>query len=86
MKTDRYTLTPTESSAVVDLEALRAEVRTKYAEVATNPDGKFHFHTGRPLATKLGSPTYICEKLCKLVPLGRLLRFDSPCWVQGVPL
>lgn len=37
----------------VDAEALRAlreEVRSKYREVAVNPHGRFHFHTGRPLA------------------------------------
>ena len=34
----------------VDPEALRAEVRVKYREVATNPEGQFHFHTGRRLA------------------------------------
>jgi arsenite methyltransferase len=38
----------------VDAEALRASVRDKYREVATNPDGAFHFHTGRPLARLLG--------------------------------
>lgn len=34
----------------VDTEALRAEVRAKYREVAVHPDGAFHFHTGRSLA------------------------------------
>jgi SAM-dependent methyltransferase len=63
MKTQRHMLTPTESSALVDPEAHRAEVRTKYAEVATNPDGRFHFLTGRRLATKLGYPTKICDGL-----------------------
>jgi len=38
----------------VDAEALRAEVRSKYREVAVNPNGRFHFHTGRPLAKRLG--------------------------------
>jgi SAM-dependent methyltransferase len=38
----------------VDPEALRADVREKYGEVATNPGGRFHFHTGRPLAALLG--------------------------------
>ena len=63
MTTDRRPLTTTESSPVVDPEALRAEVRTKYAEVATNPDGKFHFHTGRALANMLGYPKHICDPL-----------------------
>jgi len=34
--------------------ALREEVKTKYREVAVNPRGSFHFHTGRPLARRLG--------------------------------
>lgn len=47
----------------VDPETLRAEIRLKYAEVATNPDGVFHFHTGRQLATKLGYPASILASL-----------------------
>jgi arsenite methyltransferase len=43
-----------EKDLVVDPEALRADVRHKYAEVATNPAATFHFHTGRPLAQRLG--------------------------------
>ena len=38
----------------VDAAALREEVRTKYRDVAVNPHGSFHFHTGRPLARHLG--------------------------------
>ena len=38
----------------VDAAALREEVKTKYREVAVNPHGGFHFHTGRPLARRLG--------------------------------
>jgi len=38
----------------VDAAALREEVRTKYRDVAVNPHGTFHFHTGRPLARHLG--------------------------------
>ncbi len=34
----------------VDRDELRAEVQDKYAAVALNPDGEFHFHTGRPNA------------------------------------
>jgi hypothetical protein len=34
-------------SVMVDSEALREQVRQKYKEVATNPAGKYHFHTGR---------------------------------------
>jgi arsenite methyltransferase len=39
---------------LVDPEALRAEVRDKYREVAVDPHASFHFHTGRPLAARLG--------------------------------
>jgi SAM-dependent methyltransferase len=46
-------------TTTVDPESLRAEVRVKYAEVATNPDGQFHFHTGRRLAEHLGYPPEI---------------------------
>jgi arsenite methyltransferase len=37
-----------------DAEALREEVKSKYREVATDPHGTFHFHTGRYLAQRLG--------------------------------
>ena len=47
----------------VDPEALRAEIRVKYAQVATNPDGAFHFHTGRRLAATLGYPASILASL-----------------------
>jgi len=42
------------ASVMVDPEALREQVRQKYREVATNPDGTYHFHTGRFLAARLG--------------------------------
>ena len=38
----------------VDAVGLRDEVRAKYRDVAVNPHGAFHFHTGRPLARRLG--------------------------------
>jgi SAM-dependent methyltransferase len=38
----------------VDPAALRDEVKSKYREVATNPHGSYHFHTGRRLARRLG--------------------------------
>lgn len=47
----------------VDPEALRADVREKYREVALRPDGEFHFHTGRPLATLLGYPPEVVDAL-----------------------
>jgi arsenite methyltransferase len=39
---------------LVDAEALREQVRDKYREVAVDPHRTFHFHTGRPLAARLG--------------------------------
>ena len=36
------------------VETLRAQIRREYSQVATEPEKGFHFHTGRPLATKLG--------------------------------
>jgi SAM-dependent methyltransferase len=38
----------------VDANALREDVKEKYREVAITPDGDYHFHTGRPLAKRLG--------------------------------
>lgn len=38
----------------VDGIALREEVKSKYRAVATDPRGNYHFHTGRPLARRLG--------------------------------
>jgi SAM-dependent methyltransferase len=39
---------------MIDPETLREQVKEKYREVAMNPRGSFHFHTGRPLAVRLG--------------------------------
>jgi arsenite methyltransferase len=39
---------------LVDPDALREQVRGKYREVAVEPGASFHFHTGRPLAARLG--------------------------------
>jgi SAM-dependent methyltransferase len=38
----------------VDVDALREEVKSKYREVAVDPHGEHHFHTGRYLAKHLG--------------------------------
>lgn len=39
---------------VVDSDVLRDQVREKYRAVAVEPDATYHFHTGRPLAARLG--------------------------------
>jgi SAM-dependent methyltransferase len=44
----------TTSDLLVDPEALREQVRSKYREVAVDPAQPFHFHTGRGLAHRLG--------------------------------
>jgi arsenite methyltransferase len=41
----------------VDSAALREEVRKKYRDVAIRPHDTYHFHTGRPLAARLGYDT-----------------------------
>src|SRR6185312_1245267 len=51
------------SDVAVDAEALREEVRKKYREVAANPHGSFHFHTGRPLAARLGYDASVVDAL-----------------------
>ena len=40
----------------LDLDELRASIRTEYAAVAGEPDRGFHFHTGYRLAAILGYP------------------------------
>ena len=47
----------------VDAAALREEVKTKYREVAVNPHAGFHFHTGRPLARRLGYADAVVARL-----------------------
>jgi arsenite methyltransferase len=45
----------------VDAEALREQVKAKYREVAAQPTAKHHFHTGRPLASRLGYPPLLVD-------------------------
>ena len=48
---------------LVDSDALREEVRTKYREVALSPKRTFHFHTGRLLAARLGYDPITVDEL-----------------------
>ena len=48
---------------LVDAVALREEVKNKYREVAADPHGKHHFHTGRYLAKHLGYDQDFVESL-----------------------
>ncbi len=50
-------------TAFVDVEVLRDEVRRHYAEVATHPDGEFHFLTGRSAARQVGYAETLLEGL-----------------------
>jgi arsenite methyltransferase len=52
-----------EQTLAVDPEALRASVREKYREVALDPHGAFHFHTGRPLTKLLGYDQALVDEL-----------------------
>jgi arsenite methyltransferase len=59
---------PTEVAAhstdgLPDVEVLRAEVRDKYRAVALRPGDQFHFHTGRPLADRLGYDSGVVDAL-----------------------
>ena len=45
---------PAPRQVPVDADTLRAQVREKYREVALEPGGSFHFHTGRMQALRLG--------------------------------
>jgi SAM-dependent methyltransferase len=47
----------------VDSDTLREHVREKYRAVAVEPDATYHFHTGRPLAARLGYDSMIVDEL-----------------------
>ena len=48
---------------LVDPHALRDQVRDKYREVALDPHRSYHFHTGRPLAARLGYDPSVVDAL-----------------------
>jgi SAM-dependent methyltransferase len=50
-------------SAPIDVDVLRMQVRRKYRDVARDPDGDHHFHTGRRLAWLLGYPPDMVDAL-----------------------
>jgi arsenite methyltransferase len=47
----------------INAAALREEVKKKYREVAIEPLGEYHFHTGRPLAKRLEYADAAIEEL-----------------------
>ena len=49
--------------AAVDVDHLRSEISAKYADVATDPEQGFHFHTGAPLARMLAYPEDVIDWL-----------------------
>ncbi len=51
------------SEIMVDAATLREQVKEKYREVAVNPHGSFHFHTGRALAARLGYDESVISSL-----------------------
>lgn len=51
------------SELPVDPIALREEVKSKYRDVAHNPNGEHHFHTGRPLARRLGYDAALVDSM-----------------------
>ena len=48
---------------LVDVDTLRSQVRDKYRDVALDPHGAHHFHTGRPLAARLGYDSVVVDGL-----------------------
>lgn len=42
---------------------LREEVKSKYRDVAINPSGEYHFHTGRSLARRLGYDSALVDSM-----------------------
>jgi arsenite methyltransferase len=51
------------TDVAVNAEALRAQVREKYREVAVAPDASYHFHTGRRAAATLGYDPVVVDPL-----------------------
>ncbi len=47
----------------VDPAALREEVKSKYRDVARNPNGEHPFHPGRPLARRLGYDSSLVDSM-----------------------
>ena len=49
--------------ASVDTHELEAKVKDMYRHVAEQPQGKYHFELGRPLAERLGYPADILDRV-----------------------
>jgi ubiquinone/menaquinone biosynthesis C-methylase UbiE len=51
------------TSAAVDTQELEAKVKDMYRHVAEEPQGKYHFEMGRPLAERLGYPSNVLDRI-----------------------
>ena len=51
------------TSAAVDTKELEAKVKDMYRHVANEPQGKYHFELGRPLAERLGYPADVLDRI-----------------------
>jgi ubiquinone/menaquinone biosynthesis C-methylase UbiE len=57
------TLPQLDARELIDEEYLERAIKEMYTEVATNPDGDFHFLTGRALAEALGYDTALLDRI-----------------------
>jgi arsenite methyltransferase len=57
--------------ASVDTQELEAKVKDMYRHVAEEPEGKYHFEMGRPLADRLGYPADVLD----VIPEGAIESF-----------
>jgi SAM-dependent methyltransferase len=51
------------TGATVDSRELEAKVKDMYRHVAEQPEGKYHFELGRPLAERLGYPAEVLNRI-----------------------
>ncbi len=49
--------------ATVDTHELETKVKDMYRHVAEQPEGKYHFEVGRPLAERLGYPVDVLDRV-----------------------
>jgi arsenite methyltransferase len=51
------------TGAQVDARELETKVKDMYRHVAEQPEGKYHFELGRPLAERLGYPSEVLDRV-----------------------
>jgi len=49
--------------ATLDIQELETKVKDMYRHVAEQPQGKYHFELGRPLAKRLGYPADVLDRI-----------------------